>query len=285
MGTIVVGVDGSEGGALALQWALSEAQVRQWELEAVLAWGFLDQHHLGIAQSFDPGYSEADAAAALDGYVDDALGGAGAGVQRTVVDDLPAHALLNAAKGADLLVVGARGLGGFKGLLIGSVSQRCLHETPCPVAVIREPVPRPAEQPPRVVVGVDGSSSARPALAWAVDEARARGVVLQVVHAWQPPYVAGFPFTGVLPDYQAYEAGAHELVADLLASVDLTGVPEVERTAACSGPATALLDASRSADLTVVGARGLGGVQRFLLGSVSHQVTLHATHPVVVVPQ
>lgn len=284
MTEIVVGVDGSEGAQGALRWALSEARLRDGHVTAVLAWGFLDQHHPSVHPSFDPHYSEADAKAALDSYVEDAVGAAAALVGRLTVDDLPAHALITAARDADLLVVGARGLGGFRGLLIGSVSQKCLHETPCPVAVIREPKPVEEGQPQRVVVGVDGSSTARPALAWAVEEARARGALLEVVHAWQPPYVGGFPFTGALADYDAFETGAHELVADLLEPVDLSGLARVERTVVCSGPASALLDAARQADLTVLGARGLGGVQRFLLGSVSHQVTLHAMHPVVVVP-
>lgn len=281
---IVVGVDGSEGAAAALQWALSEGRLRQWDVTAVLAWGFLDQHHLAVEHGFDPRYSGADAKAALDGYVEDAVGAAAALVGRIAVDDLPAHALIHAARDADLIVVGARGLGGFRGLLIGSVSQKCLHEAHCPVAIIREPAPVVDGRLPLVVVGVDGAPSARPALAWAADEARTRGASLEVVHAWQPPYVGGFPFTGALPDYDLYEAGARELVTDLLATVDLTDVPVVERTVVCSGPSSALLDAARHADLTVVGARGLGGVRRFLLGSVSHQVTLHAPHPVVVVP-
>lgn len=281
---IVVGVDGSEGAKGALRWALSEGRLRQWDVTAVLAWGFLDQHHLSVDRRFDPHYSEADAKAALDGYIEDAVGAAAALVGRCAVDDLPAHALIHAAREADLLVVGARGLGGFRGLLIGSVSQKCLHEAPCPVAIVREAAPSVEGQLPRVVVGVDGGPVARPALTWAADEARTRGAVLEVVHAWQPPYVGGFPFTGALPDYDLYEEGARQLVTDLLEVTDLTGVPRVERTIVCSGPSSALLDAARDADLTVVGARGLGGVQRFLLGSVSHQVTLHAAHPVVVVP-
>lgn len=284
MTTIIVGVDGSAGGTAALRWALSEARLRAWDVTAVLAWGFLDQHHRDVAHSFDPRYSEADAKAALDGYVEEAVGAAAGLVGRSTVDDLPAHGLISAAADAGLLVVGARGLGGFKGLLIGSVSQKCLHEAPCPVAVVRDPVPAGEDQLPRVVVGVDASPSARGALTWAVDAARCRGAVLEVVHAWQPPYVGGFPFTGALADYDLYEASARELVAELIDSADVRDLPRVERTVVCSGPASAVLDAAQRADLTVVGARGLGGVQRFLLGSVSHQVTLHATHPVVVVP-
>jgi nucleotide-binding universal stress UspA family protein len=78
-----------------------------------------------------------------------------------------------------LLVVGARGLGGFRRLLLGSVSEQCLHHASYPVAVVRtSPAPAGADASPRVVVGVDGSAASQRALVWAVDEARARQVPL-----------------------------------------------------------------------------------------------------------
>lgn len=256
-------------------------------MRAVLAWGFLDQHHAVTSEQFDPSYTAEDAKEALRTYVEKALGAEqAASVERLVVADLPARALIDASDGAELLVLGARGLGGFRGLLLGSVSQRCLHQARCPVAVIRphETEP-PSNVPPRVVVGVDGSTYSRHALAWAVDEARARKAVLEVVHAWQPPFVGGFPFTASTVDFSAFETTAHELLDTIVAEADTTGLVEpVQKTVVCTGPASALLEAAHRAHVLVVGARGIGGVQRFLLGSVSHQVALHATRPVVVVP-
>lgn len=287
MRTIVVGVDGSDGAAHALRWAAAESAVRGWPVEAVLAWGFLDQHHTIADERFDPGYSPEDAKGALDSYVEAALGADGAVlVERKVVLDLPAPALLDAAADAELLVVGARGLGGFSGLLLGSVSQKCLHEARCPVAVIRPAeVGASSEVSPRVVVGIDGSDVGRHALQWAVDEAAARTAVLEVVHAWQPPFVGGFPMTGTTIDYSVFEDAAHQKVAAMLDEVDLSALNRpVERTVVCMGAASALLEAARTAHVVVVGARGLGAFKRLLLGSVSHQVTLHATQPVVVVP-
>ncbi len=287
METIIVGVDGSDGSARALQWAVAEGACRGWSVRAVLAWGFLDQHHSIVAERFDPDYTVADAEAALDSYIEASLGTApSSGVERMVVADLPARALLHAATDADLLVVGARGLGGFRGLLLGSVSQRCLHQATCPVAVIRpDEVEAPPGVPPRVVVGIDGSAAARQALSWAADEARARTAVLEVVHAWQPPFVGGFPFSAVTVDFTMFEEAAHQLVATVLDEVDLTGLPRpIERSIVCTGTSAALLEAAERAHVVVVGARGIGGVQRLLLGSVSHQVTLHATRPVIVVP-
>lgn len=287
MQTIVVGVDGSDGAAVALRWAVAEGAIRGWPVEAVLAWGFLDQHHKIVAEDFDPGYSADDAKEALDTYVEQAIGAESAGsVERRIVSDLPARALVDASSDAALLVVGARGLGGFRGLLLGSVSQKCLHEATCPVAVIRpDEVGAPPPGPPHVVVGVDGSPASRRALQWAADEATARGAMLEVVHGWQPPFGGGLPMTGTVVDFSIFEDTAHQMVADMLDEVDLSALPRpLERTVVYMGPSSALLEASRRAHVVVVGARGLGGLKRMLLGSVSHQVTLHATCPVVVVP-
>jgi nucleotide-binding universal stress UspA family protein len=286
MNEIVVGVDGSEGSAHALRWAVEEAALRDAKVEAVLAWGFLDQHHTIVGERFEPGYGADEAREALDRYVEDAVGAdRAAAVERRVVTDLPARALIEASEGAGLLVVGARGLGGFRGLLLGSVSQKALNHAKCPVAVIRpDVIPAPAEVTPRVVVGVDGSESAAQALRWAADEARARNATLEVVHAWQPPFVGGYAFSAPVFDFAPFEDAAHELVDSVLAKADLRDLPQpIEQTVVSAGAASALLEAAERAHVIVVGDRGLGGVQRFILGSISNQVAIHATRPVIVV--
>lgn len=133
---VIVGVDGSQPAAAALRWAADEGAARQTPVTAVMAWGLLEQHHPRADEPFDPHYAEADALTALRTYVADVVGPMGA-VDVAVVNDLAARALMESAEHAELLVVGARGLGGFRDLMLGSVSHRCLAHARCPTVVIR----------------------------------------------------------------------------------------------------------------------------------------------------
>lgn len=138
-GVVVVGVDGSEQAQRALTWAAEEAKLRGARLRVVHVWSYLAQ----TGEAFDPTYGDDDArrlldevVAGLDGAVD---------VELAVVNDLPARGLLDSARDADLLVVGARGMGGFGGLLLGSVSQQVAQHAPCPVVIVPQPKgPAPA---------------------------------------------------------------------------------------------------------------------------------------------
>ena len=288
MTNIVVGMDESAGAAVALRWAVREGALRKASVVALMAWSYLDQHHATPGAPFDPNYGEPEAVAALDAAVVAAVGPeAAATVERRVGLGLAPAVLLRAAAPDDLLVVGARGLGGFKELLVGSVSQHCLHHARCPVALVR---PHPAatahaapEQAERIVVGVDGSAHAQRALAWALDEARARSAAVEVVHAWHFPYLA-MAWTPVAFDPAMFEPAAHEVLARSLAAADVHGLAPIEQTVTCASPAHAILTAAKGADLVVVGARGTGGFAELVLGSVGHQVTHHAECPVVVVP-
>lgn len=282
MARIVVGVDGSDGAAAALRWAVEEGKARQLPVVAVMAWGFLDQQHAVAGADFDPAYGEPQALEALDAALAAALGDDdAAAVERTVVCDLAADGLLGTATDDDLLVVGARGLGGFKGLLLGSVSQKVLGAAKGPVAVVRPDTGGDPAGP--VVVGIDASATARAALDWAIDEARARGRDLRVVHAWSAPFVGGYPFGGATFDHRLIEEGAQELVDQIVGAADTQGVT-VHKVLAYGTGASALLEEAGAASLVVVGSRGLGGFTRWLLGSVSHQVVHHAPGTVVVVP-
>jgi nucleotide-binding universal stress UspA family protein len=287
MGDIVVGVDGSSHSAVALRWALDEADARGGtRVVAVLVWDLFNQRHADGSRRFDPEYDEASAEAALAHFVDEAVGAERAcEIVLRPVCDAPAPGLLTAAAEAELLVVGARGLGGFRGLLLGSVSQQCLHHAAGAIAVVHG---GPADGPHairRVVVGVDGSEASAAALAWAVGAATARNSVLEVVHAWElpviyGPVVASYPF-----DIEAIESEACQLVDKMVADATAAASDlSVERRVVEGGPASTLLEAAEDAELVVVGRRGLGGFGRLLLGSVSDHVARHAASTVVVVP-
>ena len=145
MTRIVVGVDGSEESKAALVWAVRRAEASNAALTAVLAWTYLDQHSPRNSKPFDAAYGADDALETLATILIGTLGAERAAVlERSAVCDRPVRALLEASGGADLLVLGARGIGGFKGLLLGSVSQQCLHHATCPVAIIRGRRTRPA---------------------------------------------------------------------------------------------------------------------------------------------
>ena len=138
LGRIMVGVDGSEGAAAALRWALDESAHREGSVVvAVMAWGTLDQHHAD-GDEIEAHYGPKQALDALRSFVEQAVGVDDARkVDLEPVNDSPAPGLIGAAIGADLLVVGARGIGGFRSLLLGSVSQQCSHHAPCPIAIVR----------------------------------------------------------------------------------------------------------------------------------------------------
>jgi nucleotide-binding universal stress UspA family protein len=281
-GRIIAGIDGSSGADTALRWAAAEAEIRDAELVAVMAWGYLDQHPVPGHEGFDPAYGQADADEAANEYVARALGPSHRPVTVQTVCDLPARALLEAAADADLLVMGARGIGGFRGLLVGSVTQRCLNETTVPLALVHEGHLGDPTGP--VIVGVDGSDNAAAAFRWAHDEARRRGAHLKALHAWQEPVGGGESF-GLVVDDAALEAAAVETVekAATTASGDPSSVP-VERVTARGRAAPVLIEESASAALVVVGHRGHRRWGRVALGSVAQQVAHHSRCPVAVVP-
>jgi nucleotide-binding universal stress UspA family protein len=139
-GPVVVGVDGTPVGEPAIAYAFAQASACGAELVAVHAWSdlILDAAYTGNAAAIDFGplqqRSEALLAERLAGWQEKYPD---VHVTREVVRDRPARALLERGKRARLLVVGTRGRGGFRGLLLGSTSQHLLHHAACPVAVIR----------------------------------------------------------------------------------------------------------------------------------------------------
>jgi nucleotide-binding universal stress UspA family protein len=288
----VVGVDGSDAGRHALRWAVAEAAPQHALVHAVHAWTVpAAASSMGpYTPPVDPNEYEQWAKSSLEADV--ALIGQEAGVdERMITTELVAgHApevLLTRAAYADLLVVGNRGRGGFKGLLLGSVSQHCAARSPAPVAVVRRDSPMPDGSD--VVVGVDGSAASQAALEFAMREAVARDARLVVSHAWwvaHPGSATDFmPFVSV--DRGTYIAQSQDLMYDMLAKATATTSQRPERIDLVpveDSPSAGLLALAEGAGSLVVGTRGRGGLAGMLLGSVSQQCLHHARCVVIVVP-
>jgi nucleotide-binding universal stress UspA family protein len=137
---IVVGVDGSESSRRALRFALDEARLRDSAVRVVGVWHVPVAAYGGAMVAPDPALVrelEPQMARVLERALEEA-GDAAAGleVETVVREGAPVGMLLEQAQDADLLVVGSRGLGGFRGLLLGSVGQQCAHHSSCPVVIV-----------------------------------------------------------------------------------------------------------------------------------------------------
>ncbi|QGN49284.1 universal stress protein [Micromonospora sp. WMMD558] len=281
---VVVGVDGSAAALDAVRVAAREAEYRQRPLRVVHAfiWPLT-----GAPLTPVPG---APVTAGLrnqaERYVAEAVDEARKvfpelRVAGVVVDGAPTPVLLDEAREAALVVLGHRGLGGFAGLLLGSVTVQVSARAQCPVLVVRGE-PR-ADGP--VVVGVDGSELSTEAIGFAFEEAARRDAPLVAVHAWLYPTPVGPG--DILPlvyDLDAFGAEEERLLAESLAGFAerYPQVPVRHRLVRGS-PGRVLVDESKGAQLVVVGAHGHGALGGLLLGSVSHAVLHHAHCPLVVV--
>lgn len=142
MAVIVVGVDQSEGAKAALRFALEEAKLRRATLRVVHAWQYGYIGATGVEGAYpalggDIKELRAGAETALAETLRESIPEADTvEIERRVVEGRPAAVLVDESRGADLLVVGSRGHGGFTGLLLGSVSQQCAHHAACPVVIV-----------------------------------------------------------------------------------------------------------------------------------------------------
>lgn len=139
---IVVGVDGSPSSLAALRWAVRQAELTGGTVDAIVAWrmpaSVAGYGFAPVAMS-DRSDMEQIAQRALDEAISKVAGpGGGPPIRRVVVQGFPAPVLLRASVGADLLVLGSRGHGGFSGALLGSVGQHCVRHAHCPVVIIRD---------------------------------------------------------------------------------------------------------------------------------------------------
>jgi Universal stress protein UspA and related nucleotide-binding proteins len=286
---VVVGVDGSDSAQGAFAHGAWEAQRRAATLRLVYVSHVPPRYVTGVD------LSEADRATGATMLAEYTQRAQAAypelRIESQVISGSPGAALVAASRDAALVVVGSRGLGGFAGLLLGSVGMQLATHSVAPVIVMRPPNDRgnlgaaPAAAP--VVVGVDGIPESAAALGFAFEEAAARGVGLIATYAWWmlPPSALG-PEPPRRYDLAEAEDAAHRMLAEAVAGwrsqypdVDVTLRPERSLN-----PVVGLLELSRTAGLLVVSRHGGNTLSRLLFASISDIAVREAHCPVAVVP-
>lgn len=286
---VLVGVDGSPESLGAVDWAVARAARAGWRVHILCAYSLPSF----TTASLDGGYAALDDSAIRSGaqaVVDEAVSraqGHGVTVTSSLETGDPAGVLVDLSAEAVLSVVGTRGGGGFADRLLGTVSSALPAHAHCPTVVVPRHVEGADFTPVRrIVVGVDGSESARKALKWAVAEADAWGAEITAVAA--VPMASGAGALAWLPA----AVDRDQVLADVRAGLDQAVSEAVKdhpgvtvRRHALDGNAAQLMaEFSTAVDLVVVGSRGRGGFSGLLLGSTSQGVLSHAACPVMVVP-
>ena len=285
---IVAGTDGSEESLRAVDWAAREAVLRGLRLRIVSVAAMpprmmmerqavpgVDTVSETLRKDRDRALATAAerAAAAAPGVLID-------------VDNLtsaPAYALIDAGSNASMLVVGARGVGAFTAMILGSVSQYVSAHATCPVVVVREETTAGHRQ---VGVGIGDPAHSAAALAFAFEEAALRKASLIAVHAWDLPYgqIGSALWDLATPGRPALEEEAARQLDSVLAEWG-SKYPDVQvsHDFVHAHPGRALVGLSARADLVVLGRHTREGALPGP-GAVRHAVLHHAHGPVVTVP-
>ncbi|MDN3359776.1 universal stress protein [Actinomadura sp. DC4] len=274
--SVLVGIDDSVQGTAALRWAAREAALRKtslrilhafpWSMPGVVA----DPRHLQMWDAAQRLVAEAEYwAKSITPEVGTEL-----------VTGGPSQSLIRRSDGAEIVVVGTRGHGGFHGLLMGSVASQVAGHASCPVVLVgpeTEPTAR------EVVLGV-GDRPKEETLGMAFGEAALRGAPLRALRAWQP-YGSTGPggLAPLVPDAEDVRHGEELLVAGALAPWQ-EKYPRVSvvTSVVSDTPAHALVNVSGGAALLVVGAREHEEFLGLPLGSVTHLLAHHAKCPVLI---
>jgi nucleotide-binding universal stress UspA family protein len=280
-GGVLVAVDGSETSERSLLWAAREAARRGTSLTVVHCYywpssglgamdaiGFLME---GLAKDSADILSTAEATVrravpTLDVRVESHLGA-------------PVATIVDLSGGFDLVVVGSRGLGGFKGMLLGSVSTGVVANALCTAVVVRGETDLEDDAVAPVVVGVDASKSGQAALAEAFEAAERMSCALVAVHAWQAP--SSRATAEQLEEWQ--RSAAADVAARIAPLAERHPSVTVETVTFRDRPTAALLARAQTARLVVVGTRGRSELTGMLLGSTSRAVVQHSPCPVMVV--
>lgn len=284
---VVVAVDGSAGSDHALEWALTAARLRRAPLRIV----HVRQYAMPLADG--PHMPAIDHRREADPVIDRTR----RSLERRpelpslsfeVVEGAPGRDIPKLGDGAQLLVIGSRGRGGFTSLLLGSNGLACARDAACPVVVVRPGDEPMAGAEPCVVLGLDALSPHGETIGFAFAEAALRGAVLRVVCAYPGPvlvYTATGDFVTSAEADAATAAQYTELAGEQLAPFqERYPKVRVEREVLPGDAAGSLVDASRDAELVVVGRHRSRMPLGRLMGSVTNAVLLHARGAVAVVP-
>jgi nucleotide-binding universal stress UspA family protein len=287
---VVVGVDGSESSYAAFVHGAWEARVRGLPLTLVHCQD-IPSGLVALSLAADLNSAAEAAAQQLADLSEQArVAFPGLEVDTFTATGPAAATLVRVSQDADLMVVGSRGLGGFRGLLLGSVSAQLSAHSVAPLIVIRPDAGGAARElgspPPSrpVVVGVDGAAEGEAAIAFAFAQAAARGVPVVVLYAWWMLPVTKMPAD---PDLAAAHERARQFLVEATAQTReaYPGLDVELRPARALNPVLALLDASADAGLLVVSRHGGNALSRLLFSSVGDTAVREAACPVAVVPE
>ncbi|WP_406835187.1 universal stress protein [Streptomyces sp. AHU1] len=296
--TILVGLDGSQESRAAAEWAAREAKLRGLPLKIVHVWVPVPEPMAQaplLGTETQQHWTERVPREAAEGI---RRHHPGIEVRTEQLSGHPGDALAEAAKSAELLVLGSRGFGGIGGFMVGSVGLSAVAHTDTPVVLVRaleaaadehelDPAGVPSAATPfrPVVLGLDVEHPDETLIEFAFDAAERRATSLRVVHAWNPPpfYAYGTPANLAL--HEALALSASEAVAEVLRpwrkKFPDVRVVEVSRYGSA---ALHVVEASRDASLVVVGRRIRRSPLGAHIGHVTHSVLHHSTAPVAVVP-
>ncbi|MGW7681580.1 universal stress protein [Kribbella sp. NPDC054772] len=277
---VLVGVDGSRDGLIALTWAASYAVLQHSPLHAVYV---VDDERQQPAAA--PPTGADDGTEVLDDALHelDRLRFRSASLE--VRHGHPAQTLLALAEQSTALVVGRRGMGGFAELVLGSTSQVCTAlATKVPLIVVPDTWDPAAPAHRRIVVGIDGSLEGQDALRFAFELADATGAEVLGVHAVDLGETYPDPNVWIDPNQQPWIESADDLLAHTLEgwAAKYADVP-VQRRGVIDHPVLVLARESQAADLVVVGGQGRTAFSELRMGSVARGLLYHSHCPVAVV--
>lgn len=286
VGSVVVGLDSSDTGRAAVEYAAELATRQHLPLRLVHTYDLI-QTTVRPSYGWTPDAETVvrrSAGRLLDEAVE-VLSIAYPDLQVTAVlqKGSPVKVLLDESHRAHTIVLGSRGAGGFADLMVGSTTLHVAAHASCPVVAV--PNPSDNDQPRHgVVVGVDGSELSEAAIGYAFEAASEVADKLTAVHAWHDPTRSGNGMMAIIYDPADLVQEEHLALAESLAGWQAKFPEvEVERKVVLGHPVPALLEQAANARLLVVGCRGRGALSSLVLGSVSHGVLHRATGPVAVV--